>query len=934
MIRALVLFILLCIPQVSRGQQQFVITTIAGGAPPSTLLTATAASIGDPPRVAVDSAGNIYFGSLQSIFKVDRSGTLTRIAGTGRYGSSGDGGAAINAQLQYPDGIAVDAAGNIYFTDRDAGTIRKISPNGTIGAFAGTGAIGSAGDGGPAANALLSDPTGLALDSAGNLYIADTGNNKIRMISPDGAIATVAGTGEFGYSGNGGPARDAQLSGPEGVAVDSAGNLYIADTFNNLIRKVAPGGAIDNYAGNGFPGYSGDNGPATGSAIFLPTDVAVDRQGNLYIADLGSIRIRKVTSGIISTIAGNSKSTVPLDGSPAVSVRLTGPTGLAVDSNGNVYFAEGSIGSGSGLNGGDFKIWKVTPEGVISTAAGNGLRSYSGDNGSAARAQVNTPAGMALDAAGNLYFADSANNRVRKISPDGSIVTVAGIGTPGFAGDFGPAPSAALNQPMGVAVDPDGNLYIADTGNNRVRFINANGMIYTVAGNGNAAFFGDGAVAYNASLHAPRAIAVDAAYNLYIADTLDHRIRKVGTDGIIDTIVGRGQGFAGDGGSAAIALLNFPSSITLDSGGNLYIADQANNRIRKVSTLGAITTVAGNDGFGALGDGGPATSAQLKAPQGVAVDRAGNLYISDSGQNRIRRVAADGAIGTIAGNGRCCYANDGIPATLAPINLPWGIAVGPAGNVYVADSGNNAIRELQPLRAGGVQSVVANAASNLPGPIAPGEIVTIYGSGLGPAQPAQYQSGSGAAAGTQLGGVSVLFNGIFAPVLYASATQVTAVVPYGVSGQSVPVVASYQSLITLSTSAPLAASAPALFTADSSGLGQAVAANQDGSSNGALRPAPAGNPITLYATGEGQTSPAGVDGKPVTAPQPRPVLPVSVTIGGLPATLQSAVEVAGSVGVMQVTVVVPGGVQPGSAVPVVLQVGSASSPPGVTIAVR
>jgi uncharacterized protein (TIGR03437 family) len=241
---------------------------------------------------------------------------------------------------------------------------------------------------------------------------------------------------------------------------------------------------------------------------------------------------------------------------------------------------------------------------------------------------------------------------------------------------------------------------------------------------------------------------------------------------------------------------------------------------------------------------------------------------------------------------------------------------------------------LQPIRTGGVESVLANGASNLPGPIAPGEIVTIYGAGLGPAQPAQYQAGSGAVVPTQLGGVSVAFNGIFAPVLYASATQVTAVVPYNVSGPAAQVVASYQSLITLSVSVPLAPSAPALFTADSSGLGQAIASNQDGSASGPLRPAAAGNSITLYATGEGQTSPAGVDGKPVTTPQPRPLLPVSVTIGGLPATVLSAVEQAGTVGVMQLTVVVPGGVQLGNAVPVVLQVGTASSPAGVTIAVR
>ena len=931
MTRAIVVFSILLIPQVSRGQ--YVVSTVAGGVPPMTPLSASTASIGDPPRVAVDSAGNLYFGSIHSIFKVDRSVILTRVAGTGRYGYSGDGGAATSAQLAFPDGIAVDAAGNIFVADRDAGVIRKIAANGIISTFAGTGTIGSSGDGGPAAKALFSGPTGLTFDTLGNLYIADTGNSRIRMISPDGTIATVAGSGINGSGGNGGPARSADLNAPEGVAVDAAGSIYIADTFNNVVRKVAPDGTIGLFAGNGFPGFSGDNGAASGATLFLPTDVAVDRLGNVYIADLGTIRIRVVTNGIISTIAGSAKGILPVDGMPAVTTRLKGPTGVAVDANGTVYFAEGSIGSGSGLNVGDFKVWRVGTDGNISTAAGNGLNSFSGDNGPASLAQLDTPAGMARDSAGNVYIADSANNRVRRISPDGTITTVAGNGSPGFSGDYGPALNANLNEPMGVAVDASSDfLYIADTGNNRVRVVNPGGMIYTVAGNGNAAFFGDGSLALNAALRGPRAVMLDPAGNVYIADTLNHRVRKLTLDGILDTVAGRGQGFGGDGGPAVTALLNQPSSVALDVNGNLFIADTANGRIRMVTTGGIITTVAGSDGSNGLGDGGSATSAQLKSPQGVALDAAGNLYVSDTGQNRVRKVLVDGTISTIGGNGRCCYSTDGIPAAVAPMNAPWGIAVDPSGNVWVADSGNHAIRELQPVRSGGVEGVATNSASNLMGPIAPGEIVTIYGSGLGPRPAAQYQLNSGTQVPTQLGGVSVLFNGIAGPILYASANQVTAIVPYGVSGQSVQVTGSYQNAITVSTSVPLAAAAPALFTVDNSGTGQAVAANQDGSANTAKNPAAAGSLITLYATGEGQTSPNGIEGKPVSVAT-LPILPVTATIGGLAATVQSAAEVVGNVGVMQVTVQIPGGVQPGHAIPVVLQVGGISSPAGVTIAV-
>ena len=703
MIRRFFLLVFLCINEVSWGQQ-YVISTLSGGIPPATPSSAAAASIGDPPRVTVDAAGNVYFASLHSVFKVDGQGILTRIAGTGRFGVSGDGGPAINAQLAFPDGVAVDATGNVYVTDRAAHVIRKISTSGVIGTFAGTGKNGFSGDGGPAANAQFNGPTGLAFDSAGNLYVADTDNSCIRMISPDGTVVTVAGTNARDFGGDGGPALQASLNQPEGVAADLAGNLYIADTFNNRIRRVAPGGTITTFAGTGFPGGSGDSGPAASANLFLPTDVAVDHSGVVYIADLGAVRIRKVAQGIISTVAGNTTTDqLPRDGAAALSVRIGGPTGVAVDAAGAFYFAAGSIGSGSGLTVGDFKIWKVTPDGLFSTLAGNGYNSFSGDGGPAAQAQIDTPAGMARDSAGNLYFADPAANRVRKISTDGTITTVAGTGVAGFDGESGPAIAALLNQPMGVAVSPDGNLFVADTGNNRIREVLSDGTIGTYAGNGNAALFGDGGSPLDAAIHAPRAIVFDPNGNLYIADTLDHRVRRIDVSTYtIDTVAGKGQGFAGDGGPALNALLNLPTSLALDSAGNLYIADQANGRIRKVSSNGIISTVAGTDTV-FTGDGGPAINALVSSPRGVAVDGAGNVYISEPGENRIRKVTPDGAIATIAGNGNCCYANDPGPATSAPLNLPWGLAVDSTGNVFVADSGNSAIRLLRPTSAGAGQ---------------------------------------------------------------------------------------------------------------------------------------------------------------------------------------------------------------------------------------
>src|SRR4051812_21286927 len=447
-------FLFLFLSAVASGQQ-YVISTFAGGVPPVTPVDASAVSIGDPPRVAVDSTGNLYFGSLHSLFKVDRSGSLVRIAGTGRAGLTGDGGPATAAQLNYPVGIAVDRAGNIFYTERDVNLIRKVAADGSIS----TVSVDS-----------LSTPMGLAFDAAGNLYVAETGANAIRKIAPNGTMTTIAGNGVPEFRGDGGPAVSASLNGPEGMAIDAAGNVYIADTFNHRVRMVAPDGSISTIAGNGLPAYSGDNGPATSASMFLPTDVAVDNGGNVYIADLGNSLIRKVTRGVISTTAGNPGGLPPRDGLSATAVRLSGPTGIALDASGAIYIAEGSIGSGSGLDGGDFRVWKVAG-GKISAAAGTGLKSFSGDGGTAALAQFDTPAGMTRDSRGNLYIADTRNNRIRKIAPDGTVSTVAGNVLPGFSGDNGPATSAELNGPTAVAVDADGNLYIADTGNNRVRLV-------------------------------------------------------------------------------------------------------------------------------------------------------------------------------------------------------------------------------------------------------------------------------------------------------------------------------------------------------------------------------------------------------------------------------------------------------------------------------
>jgi sugar lactone lactonase YvrE len=342
-----------------------------------------------------------------------------------------------------------------------------------------------------------------------------------------------------------------------------------------------------------------------------------------------------------------------------------------------------------------FPVAADTPVAIIQTVAGNGTSGFSGDNGAAAKASLSEPFGVAVDTVGNLYIADTSNHRIRKVDTSGVITTVAGNGTEGFSGDGGAATSATLNTPIGVAVDAAGNLYIADAFNNRIRKVNAAGVITTVAGNGDARFSGDHGVATSASLSAPFGVAVDKAGSFYIADTSNHRVRKVDTSGMITTVAGNGtEGFSGDGGAATRASLNFPTGVTVDRAGNLFITDQSNHRIRKVTTGGAITTVAGNGDAGFSGDHAAATSASLNLPIGTAVDAAGTLYIADTSNHRIRRVSADGMVSSVAGNGIGGFSGDGSAATRASLNSPSGVAGDSAGNLYIADSFNNRIRRL------------------------------------------------------------------------------------------------------------------------------------------------------------------------------------------------------------------------------------------------
>ena len=643
-----------------------------------------------PYRAVTDTWNDIYYADNinHRVFKYDIStGKTTVVAGNGTSGYDGDGGPATEAMLNGPMGVAFDSFGNLYIADTINHCVRKVdSVTGTISTVAGTGAVGGfAGDEGAATQALLNTPTDVAVDPSDNLYIADKNNHCIRKVDITGTITTVAGVGgSSGDAGDGGPATEARLFFPQGIHVDHASVLFIADTFNHRVKKVnLTTGVIYIVAGSGSVGYAGDDGDAVQASCKAPEDVFTDNAGNVYIADTKNYCIRKVdgSTGIIDTVAGTGTSSgYAGDGGPATDALMTGATGIWI--NGSDELVISDYGN---------RVLRIVDSGgaIDSLAIPRGLG-------------LLLPRGMDLDSNGNLYIADTGNHRVRKLDNLGYVSTVAGTGVSGFSGDGGPAASATFNTPAGVAVDAAGNIYIADLENHCIRKVDTSGIISTAAGQGGSeGFSGDGGLAASARLTEPAGVALDDSGNLYIADTGNHCIRKVDTSGIISTVAGQGAngGFSGDGGPDTSAKLRSPEGITADDSGNLYIADTGNHCIRKVDESGIISTVAGiGDQIGYSGDGGPATSAKMNKPAGVFVDSAGNIFIADRENHRIRVVNVhDGVIKTLAGTGTGGFNGDDQPAVSAWLFMPSGVVMQKilgGAKIYIVDKDNSRIRML------------------------------------------------------------------------------------------------------------------------------------------------------------------------------------------------------------------------------------------------
>jgi uncharacterized protein (TIGR03437 family) len=882
------------------------IATVAGSASLGDGGPATAAQIGAIQGIAADRFGNLYLSDTnhQRVRKIDPTGAITTVAGTGTAGFSGDGGPATSAQLNLPYGLAVDQAGYLYIADLNNSRVRRVSPAGAIDTYAGSGGQGSSGDGGLATSAQMLEPRNVAVDAAGNLYISEFGGHRVRKVTPNGLISTAAGTGIAGFGGDGGPAVAAQLAFPAGLALDRLGNLYIADTQNQRVRELLPTGQISTALGG-----------TASITLLTPIAVAVDLAGDIYVADSTAVVHEYTASGRWIVAAGTSAPGFSGDGGPATAAQLSEPLDLSVDLNSNLYIAD------------LVRVREVSSQGIIHTIAGADYLHSIGDGSSATAAELNLPSAVALDSGGNLYIADPGTERVRKVGPSGIIGTAAGTGValPGGAGTA--ATATTLMNPMGVAVDQSGNLLIAETGAHRIRQVAADGNIYTIVGTGVAGLGPSLLAPAQTQLRGPRGLCLDRAGDLYVVDTGNHRVLVVPPGGLVSTAAGNGApGAAGDGGPAPLAQLNQPGACAADSAGNLYIADTWNHRIRKVAASGIIGTVAGAGVAGYGGDEGPATAALLDAPSGVVADDNGNIYISDTGNNLLRQVTPDGVIHSIAATGTAGFTGDGGPALSAQIDNPGGILLDGAGDLYFADTGNNRVRRLVPTGTVPVPTVtlptplsVVNAASLNPGAVAPGEVVTIFGSGLGP------QAGVGAVMDSTgllanlLAGAEVRFDGNPAPLFYAQANQINVQVPYTVAGKAVTQIeVLYQGQSVNTATVPVAASAPGIF---------ATAINQDGSYNSQTNPAPPGTYLTLYATGEGLTDGPDIAGEPAAAPYPQPILGLTVTVSGVTALIGWAGSAPGLVGLLQANILMPGGYVPAGAVALQLTVGTTVSPP-------
>ena len=678
---------------------------------------ATRASLNRPFGVtfAPDGALLIVDRLHHRVRRVDpATSVITTIVGS-VAGSGGNGRVADQAELSEPARVHVDApTGDLIIAEIQGHGIRRVAAaSGVITRIAGTGNAGATGDAGPATAALLDGPTDAVPDGSGNILIADRLNHKIRRIDALGVINTVAGNGTPGYTGDAVPAGAtlAQLNSPNCILPIPGGGFYVCDEQNHVIRKVDVFNTITTVAGNGVPGFV--DGLAAVAQFNGPVNLAfADGSGTvLLVADRLNNRIRRIdlAAGSVSTIAGTGLGQFTPDGAPAATSAIFRPAALTLAPDNRIVFAEDGAG----------RVRAIDGAGNLVTLAGDGVGVFGGDGGPKEDAQFGQVKSVFRDRKGNFLVSDSGNNRVRRVDfTTGLVETLAGSGDPAFGGDGGPALAAGLTL-SDVLEDEAGNLIISDTDNDRIRKVDTGGVITTIVGTGVAGFSGDGGPASAAQIDHPTGIELDADGDLFIADFTNNVIRKVDTGGVITTVAGVAgppAPFNGDDISATTATLSSPTDIAIDAAGNLYIADFGNNRIRRVdAATGFITTVAGTGDSGGTGDGGPAVAARLDNPSDVKLDETGALWVADLANLRVRRFTVGGNIDTVVGMGERGYAGDGGDPADARLLFPIRLLVLASDQILIADRDNFVVRAIGQLTFVPADCTGAGAATCIPG---------------------------------------------------------------------------------------------------------------------------------------------------------------------------------------------------------------------------
>ncbi len=919
--------------------------------------------------MAVASRG-LLLGFALAAASVSAQNVITTTAGNGTFDFSGDNGPALQASFRYPAAMAMDSAGNLFIVDQANNRIRKVAPNGSITTVAGNGTRGFSADGGPATAASLGSPSGIAVDAAGNLYIADTESYRIRKVGADGIIRTAAGTGSIGFSGDSGPATDATLSTCSGLAVDAAGNLYIADQGNARIRKVSTAGIITTVAGNGGIGFSGDGGNAVAARLGMfavtldnqtqASGIAVDAAGNIYIAETFNNRIRKVnTDGKISTIAGTGAQENNGDGGPALAAALDRPMGVAVDAAGNIYIAHAF----SNL------IRRVDPDGFISSVAGTGVAGYFGDNGSALAARLNFPFNVAIEATGVFFIADKFNQRVRRVQPTPQLTTdPASLAFQATAGAGSPAPQTLniINAASGRANWT--YLFTTPGGGNWLSLSPSSGTTPTAvtvtvntSGFAPGSYRGTIVVMPTTDLGDPRLTAVTlmvspaptialssatlsfsgvqgganpASQTLALSNSGGGTLAWTGTAGT--TSGGNWLSVTPASGTGAATLTVAVNTAGLNPGtynGTVRVAATGATNTPQTVNVTLTVTPSGTPTI-ALGPGALQFLAALANPA------AQTFQIQNTGTGILNWTAA--AATQSGGNWLAVSPTSGTaPATVSVMITSASLAAGVyTGSITItAPAGSNTTNSPQTLSVTlavsaplvGLNGIVNGASFSTDAIVSPGSIASMFGQNL---------ASSTVVAGelplpTTLARTQVLVNNIAAPLFFVSPGQINFQVLVEASGSTVPVVVISGGVRGNTVMLRLAPEVPGIFSAVPGGRGQGAILNQDNTLNSAQNPAEAGSVIQIFATGLGATNPPLATGQPGAAAAPfnetlqRPM----VLIGGAAAEVQFSAVAPNFVGLYQVNARVPAATAPGGAVSLQMQVSGRSSNT-VTVAVR